>query len=450
MSEGSYFQGYDLRMKKNSFAIILGMIALLAMFEGQYRFGFEARAAELVPQVLWQSQIDRDESSFPDTSLTTSIGENTTHFVYNGSLHAVNTLTGKTSWLKKGAFQGSIRIEGNRLFTSIAENKLLALDTKSGKILWSVNTSGRVTEITILNNVVIASHGDISAHDIKTGKQLWITKTTNKPIQVIPDKFTPLFQSNGVIVCKAVFFGLVPSYMTIAIDASNGRIIWSSLGDPIFIESKLIYVAKVSNLPYVAGDLNFKLSKLNIIDGKKLSTDTVIVKEADPKLEASKLPGAQDRSSGYYFLVINKKLWVYLSGGYASTIERFSFIDLPIRSEARYEGLGRDELRLVQSGTDALVVETGSGEVFGLESAKVLFSGKYPDLKIRSVYSDNELIYFFYENNSVLVFNFKKRAKEYSIKLAGLNEFDYIKNIIEFKNITLMRFSGKLIALKMI
>lgn len=119
-----------------------------------------------------------------------------------GKVYAVNGVTGRTLWvhdpevwkrratkmgLPYGANRGVAYADG-RIFTGVLDGRLIALDAKSGKLLWSVdtlppNTFHSITGAprTFKDKVIIGNSGAdimgqrgfVTAYDQATGKQAW-------------------------------------------------------------------------------------------------------------------------------------------------------------------------------------------------------------------------------------------------------------------------------------
>lgn len=430
---------------KKLLTTIVSAIAIIAIaFIGYHNLGFEAQADKSKLRLLWEYAIDSNQS-FINKSRSVKVTEKLLFLLHQGTLRAINTNTGKTVWLRKSNFLNFLVVDGGRLFVGNSSKKLLAFNSASGNQLWSVSTKENVTGISVINNTVFANQGQLSAHDIKSGKQLWITQL----IPPIPSEISPYIELDGVIICNTLIDGLLPANMIYALDAKNGRVKWKVDGQVLSSEARLLYVAKRYEPHYLLGDFKFTLVKYNISDGKKLSENNFIIPPADPNLEAGKLPNAYDRPSGAGVFVFKNKLWIIVGGGYGSALERYSLTDVPPQREARYEGLGSNELKWIEYGADVLVARTASGEVFGLDSENPVFVLNSMGSKIQDIITVDDLIYCLYQNHILSVFNLKTKAIVFSERLEGLTEFDSMESINKFKNVLIIQFTKKIKAFEM-
>ena len=122
----------------------------------------------------------------------------------SSSVYAVDAVSGKRLWkydpeiwkvspfkqmMNFGANRGSVYSDG-LIFSGILDGRLVALDAKTGKLVWSVDTvdphDGRTVNGAprVFNGLVIIGHGGadnpqnaargyVTAYDQKTGKQVW-------------------------------------------------------------------------------------------------------------------------------------------------------------------------------------------------------------------------------------------------------------------------------------
>ena len=161
------------------------------------------------------NQINRDNVAKLAQTWMRPIGTGTgnhegTPLVYNGVMYipnpgdyimAVDAKTGEPIWEYKRGTRGStnrnMAIWGNTLIDASSDNQMYAVDARTGKLVWetvvfdpkmSVNASsgpiiangkvieGRQCQPQATNNGCV-----ITAHDARTGKELWRTRTIPRP-----------------------------------------------------------------------------------------------------------------------------------------------------------------------------------------------------------------------------------------------------------------------------
>ena len=95
--------------------------------------------------------------------------------VFESGLYCLNKKTGKTIWKTDTGSHGDILLSGSRVFYSSHNGKIIALDQKSGKELWShkVNKSIATSPVSYKNMLV---YGEYS------GALYFISKGTGKPL----------------------------------------------------------------------------------------------------------------------------------------------------------------------------------------------------------------------------------------------------------------------------
>lgn len=123
------------------------------------------------------------------------------------------------------------------------QHALLAIDSATGKQLWSVIAPSDPGVIMVTQGVVVLFKGQFCGYSINDGKQQWCTS--------VPDD---MFVGAGLASADGVIYGIHKSSTktVLAIDARDGHLYWSkNLPDvetsPIFIEGKSLILPR-SNL----------------------------------------------------------------------------------------------------------------------------------------------------------------------------------------------------------
>ena len=157
--------------------------------------------AQLAPRWIFQSRL-------PGSMETTPLVDGALMFVTGASNHAfaLDLRTGKPIWhysktppkglgLCCGEVNRGFAILGDRLFKVNIEDRLVALDSKTGAVLWDTEIAdhkkgytGTVAPIVVKNLVVVGTagaefgtRGFIDAYDANTGKRVWRFYTVAGP-----------------------------------------------------------------------------------------------------------------------------------------------------------------------------------------------------------------------------------------------------------------------------
>jgi len=163
-----------------------------------------------------------------------------TLFLYSGdaTLYAIDKLSGKVLWSfkTKGGILGDRRydfadyyqsspvVNKGKLFFGAGDNRVYAIDTSNGKLLWSFKTGGIVHTTPALYNdrlFVGSFDGNIYSISQETGDLIWKFKTTGH--RYFPDGEV---QGSPVVANDLVYVG-TRDYNLYAIDALDGYSHWN-------------------------------------------------------------------------------------------------------------------------------------------------------------------------------------------------------------------------------
>lgn len=231
----------------------------------------------------------------------------------DGNVYAVSEGDGRLLWKFKtgGKIVSSPRIEGGVLYVGSNDLNLYAINTKSGKPLWSSRisdnkNSGIYSSPAFAAGVVYIAVKDtaITALDIKSGKPIWLfhTDSANYSTPVISkgiiyvgsyDMNLYAIAGDGSLRWKRGFTDWLYASPTVhegvvyeaskdgelaALDAGNGRVIWSrSLSHAV--SSSLVVTGKNAGLLSTEGG--------NIYTVNLKTGETAIVKELDSAIHST-------------------------------------------------------------------------------------------------------------------------------------------------------------------
>lgn len=177
----------------------------------------------------------------------------------SGELYAINTLTHSVEWKKKlnEAIHSSPVFKDGLLFVKAVNNKLFALNIKTGEIIWdhegvheTFALQGNSAPAISANNIVIVSYSnnDVYALNAANGQELW-SKSLTSMYSFEFSREKPRSVSAPVIVKNKVY--IVDNQGELKVfDLLSGVKLWSS---PI----------KVTGRPWVAGNSIFVVTDNN-------------------------------------------------------------------------------------------------------------------------------------------------------------------------------------------
>ena len=139
----------------------------------------------------------------------------------DGSMHAVNAITGQREWRFEG--HGKVRstavIDGDRVLFGTFDGFVYAIDRASGAKLWELNTQGPiVTSVSVIGDRVIVGnrYGLLAALDIGTGKPVWRVQLWGSSAE-----------SEATAAGGSLFyFGSSDLRRVALMDAKDGRVLW--------------------------------------------------------------------------------------------------------------------------------------------------------------------------------------------------------------------------------
>jgi outer membrane protein assembly factor BamB len=170
----------------------------------------------------------------------------------NGTLYAVNVQTGEKIWSADGFSQleNSGAVAGDTLVIGGYDQRMRALDRRSGEVLWSFNTVFPVqaSPLIIDDGVYVATDHALYALDLLTGKLQWQTPTGNEGAYMGP----PAYEA-GIIYTTS-------GKSLLAVDSTSGKEIWRSEHSDMFtapaVANGLIYVGNFDGYFYAFDQKN--------------------------------------------------------------------------------------------------------------------------------------------------------------------------------------------------
>ena len=180
-------------------------------------------ALDLKGQLIWKSKIGREwTKSYPGARTTPTVVDDLVYVTAGwGQLSCIEAKTGKERWtvnmmsdfhgeVPRFGFSESVLVDGNTVFCSPGsrDTNIVALDRFTGKINWISKGGGEMTSycspmiirLPARNILVTFSKSKMLGIDTKDGKLLWSYQQEGEGVDCQCN--TPLFE-NGMIYCVA-------------------------------------------------------------------------------------------------------------------------------------------------------------------------------------------------------------------------------------------------------
>lgn len=207
----------------------------IVLFRGnEQRTGvYDFPAIRQQPQIKWQTKVSETwlmPPMFADGTLYTGSGD--------GILYALDTETGKQLWSASGfgQLESTGAITGDKIITAGFSNLVEALNRHTGDVLWAFRTHYFVqgSPLIVNDRVILATDHEVYALDVNSGKLIWQASTGNEGAYM----GSPAYD-NGVIYTTG-------GRLLLALEADTGKEIWRIEKDEMFlglaVANGLIYV----------------------------------------------------------------------------------------------------------------------------------------------------------------------------------------------------------------
>ena len=190
-----------------------------------------------------------------------------------GAVSALDRQTGKEIWSRKLEgirVGGGLNVSNDMILLGTLEGEVIALSEKDGSDLWKTRVSSEVLSVPVTDGsvVVVKSIDDkLTALDAKTGKSLW-TQDTLQPALTLRGSSAP------VIEREAVFSGYSNGDAK-AFRLENGAPLWSSRVSAPKGSTELERMVDIDSTPLIVGDTLFVASYQGNVAGLDLYSGRV-------------------------------------------------------------------------------------------------------------------------------------------------------------------------------
>lgn len=124
-------------------------------------------------QVLWEQNLNRNKK-FRDIDAQGVISEDQIFISgYDDRLYALSTSNGQILWTVNTGSYSAVTLAGEDLYVSSTNSEILKLNKKTGDLIWKISQlKGLPTQVSLLDNWIVfgESQGELKLADQKTGK----------------------------------------------------------------------------------------------------------------------------------------------------------------------------------------------------------------------------------------------------------------------------------------
>lgn len=164
----SYRTVKNLLIRSGSSPVVFGNFIIVGFSNGEL-ISFNKDSGK----VLWKKQLSQSKR-FPDIIVAPVIDEKYIYVgSYDDSLYKIKVSSGETVWEINSGILNSVTVVEDKLFVATTDGRVLSLDKRSGKTLWSKSLKNGIgTQPVFFNQMLFLgqSKGSLIAMDVNTGK----------------------------------------------------------------------------------------------------------------------------------------------------------------------------------------------------------------------------------------------------------------------------------------
>ena len=227
-------------------------------------------------KINWEKNIYRKIYKKIYKNLTFSIYKNNIYVADNvGFIYAIGLDSGKLLWIKNHGvpFKSKIKVFDDKIFLMNQDNKIISFDVKDGSVIWNIpSVSSFIKSQNFLSLAVskkgdivaITSLGDLLKINSKNGKIEWSLNTLGSVLTDVTDFFK---SSDIVIIDDSIFFSVQSSFFSC--DLNSGYVRWrlnvSSVSAPIINDGNIFVVTENGYFVIINKDSGEIISSTNIL-----------------------------------------------------------------------------------------------------------------------------------------------------------------------------------------
>ena len=209
-------------------------------------------------------------------NLTFSIYKNNIYVADNvGFIYAIGLDSGKLLWIKNHGvpFKSKIKVFDDKIFLMNQDNKIISFDVKDGSVIWNIPSVSSFIKSQNFLSLAVSKKGDIVAIttlgdllkiNSKNGKIEWSLNTLGSVLTDVTDFFK---SSDIVIIDDSIFFSVQSSFFSC--DLNSGYVRWrlnvSSVSAPIINDGNIFVVTENGYFVIINKDSAEIISSTNIL-----------------------------------------------------------------------------------------------------------------------------------------------------------------------------------------
>ena len=378
-----------------------------------------------------------DENSMVNLDQRFANTFNSLFYIDKGKLSSKDIKSGKINWQSGKELRSAIFYTAGFLISG-SQSNIFAFSPKNGKIIWQMKSKGSIKFFKSIDDNLIAFHTNskfgISNHDIKTGKLLWNSSGYDYNLEL-----TFFKQINNLLLIYGRLDGHILGEYSYCIDISTGKSLWKRVGKPVYTEKNIIITAENSQARWITGNLSLILHTLDYQNGLEIGKKILITVEVnDPPAIPS---NSVDRLSQFNIWSDSEKLWIYASSGYVSVLENRDLDNVQL-IKSKQEAVGSNEWIRAKNDKYSLAVKTLSGEVYGSDLTKPLFSAFKTENRIVNMIISGNRAFVFYTDGLVQYFDLSSNIFTGTSSIIN-NYWGFVNKMLKLTENTYIVFSSR-------
>ncbi|MBW7458157.1 PQQ-like beta-propeller repeat protein, partial [Paenibacillus sepulcri] len=265
-------------------------------------------------------------------------GENKLFLIQGGQLLAVQTTTGKKLWSFGSSLKTTVVYESGHVYVVSNSGVLYAVDAASGKKLWtSAVPSKGTSQLYVNGKQLYALNGDIQAYQVSDGSFLW-RDDYKEPLP------GPLLFAGERIFASNIESGAYSYEVLHAFNQETGKEAWQKMNKsfPIAVENDTIIVQRQQTI--IDKGMLVTLDTLGIEDGKAIKSVDYNPENIDLDKEEFYSPGTAWISGNQVYIAVGMKVYAYPRNEVPAEAVKQTYLS-PAAGDVRY-ALGPFEGRL--------------------------------------------------------------------------------------------------------
>ncbi|WP_229750584.1 outer membrane protein assembly factor BamB family protein [Paenibacillus nasutitermitis] len=253
----------------------------------------------------WAMAMDKPADDEAMSGGAVAAGENKLFLVQGGQLVAVQTRTGKKLWSFGSGIKTTVVYENGRVYAAANNGTLYAVDAANGKKLWTSSIPSKgVSQLYVNGGRLYALNGDIQAYRITDGSLLW----RDDYKESLPG---PLLFAGERVFAANIESGAYSYEVLHAFNLQNGKEAWNKMnkGFPIAVEGDTVIVQRQQTI--IDKGMLTTLDTLGIETGKAIQSVEYNPEKIDLDKQEFYSPGSAWISGDQVYIAVGLKVYAY-------------------------------------------------------------------------------------------------------------------------------------------